>query len=270
MHQAWLKIVGRVLRPARPRLKECRRELDRHLEARRLVAERRAQAIARCVAEIETARAEVFAAQDGVVTSRMTELEREWRRLSRTDRDGELMELWARLVPPAWLDRKRWRDSAPAAQVDAAIALASDVEGVEAAEAALGALRVALAASGTSIPSRVRWTSFERDFEGTAELLAKPLRAALDALSVHDHASVALDRARALERDVHETARAGFPERVHLARALAHAAFVDCVWRAAGLDARMNPVTPLSELWRRGYVVSAIDERAVTLGIPAL
>ena len=270
MRDAWLKLVGDVLRPARPRLEACETERQRHLEAQHAVAERRARAVARCIAEIEAARAEVFAAKDGVVTSRMTALEREWRMLSRVDRDGELMDLWARVAPASWLDRKRWRDSASAAQLDACIALASDVEGVEAAEAAVVALRTALAASGTTVPERVRWRGFERDFEGTAELLEEPLRAALAALSAREHASVALERARALEEIVHEAARRRFPERASLARALGHAAFLDFVWHAASLDARTNPVTPLRDLWAAGYVLSAIDEHAVTVELPGL
>lgn len=270
MRDAWLKLVGSVLRPARPRRELCESARERHLEAQRLGAERRAQAIARCVAEIEAARARVFAANDGVVTSRMTALERDWRRLSRTDRDGDLMELWARIAPRSWLDRKRWRGAAPAAQLDAAIALASDVEGVEEAESAVGALRVALAASDTAIPSRVRWTTCEEDFDGTAGLLAKPLRKALDALSSRDHVSVALERARALEDEVEEAARARFPARTNLSRSLSHAAYVDFVWRAASLDAHDNPVTPLRDLWETGYVLSAIDESVVTIALPEL
>lgn len=270
MRDAWAKVVGSVLHPARPRLDVCLRERRLHLEARQARDERRAQAVARCVAEIEAARAEVFAAGDGVVTSRMTALEREWRRLSRGDRDGEMMELWARIAPRAWLDRKLWRPSAPERQVDAAVALASDVEGVERAEAAVGALREALAASGASIPARVVWTWTARDFEGTAAVLAGPLHAALTALESRDYASVALERARALEHEVQELALARFSEREHLARALAHAAYVDYVWRAASLDPRTNPVTPLCDLWRTGYVLADIDERAVTVAIPEL
>ncbi len=270
MHDAWAKVIGSVLHPARPRLDVCLEGRERHLEAQRLRAERRAEAIARCVAEIEAARAEVFAAGDGVVTGRMTALEREWRRLSRVDHDGEMMELWARIAPRAWLDRKLWRNSALEHQADAAVALASDPEGVERAEAAVGALRAALARSGTWIPERVVWAWTAQDFEGTAAVLAGSLHAALSALAAHDHASVALERARASERDVHGLALARFPEREHLARAVAHAAYVDFVWRASRLCAGANPVGPLCDLWRTGYVVADIDERAVTLAIPAL
>jgi hypothetical protein len=258
MRDSWLRLVGSVLRPARPRLLPCLQERERHLDAQRLFAERRAREVAACEARIEAIRAEVFAANDGVVTSRMTDLEREWRRLTRVDLDAGLMDLWARIVPSAWIDRKPWRDADPAARLDLAIALAADVEGVEAVEAAIGALR----ASGTKVGARVRWRTFERDFEGTPELLATALHAARERVSAS-----ALDRARHLERDVHEAALVRFPERPTLARALSHAAFVECV---CGLAGRPNPVTSLRDLWRAGYALSALDASGVTVEVPPL
>ena len=212
----------------------------------------------------------MFAENDGIVTRRMTDLEREWRRLSRSDPDGRLMDLWTRVAPVSWVDRKRWRDSEPAAQLDATIALAADVEGVETAESAIGALRVALAAWGIPIGFRMRWRSFEHDSDRTTELLAKPLGAACEALSAQGLESVVVLRAQRLERDVHEAALVRFPERPLLARGLAHAAFVDGVWRAASLAARPNPVTPLRDLWMAGYALSAIDSSGVTVEIPRL
>jgi hypothetical protein len=119
--------------PKRPRLALCIEESDRQ---RALVVEKRNAELRACEARIEAARAEVFAAKDGVVGNRMTELEREWRRINRGDREGELMNLWAAIAPPTWIDRKRWRDAPIDQQRDVAIALASDVDGVEAAEAA--------------------------------------------------------------------------------------------------------------------------------------
>ena len=200
----------------------------------------------------------------------MTETEREWRRLSRPDPDEGMMDLWARIAPGSWIDRKRWRDSDAVARVDAAALLASDVEAIEAAEAAVDALRGALAPWGAPIGARVRWRSFERDFDGIRELLREPLRAARDALASRDGARVALERAEQLERSVHEAAKERFPEREMLAQALAHAAFVDCVWRAASLAGRANPAEPLRDLWRTGYVLSAVDGNGVTIEIPAL
>ncbi len=271
MRDAWLELVGCVLRPARPALARCQLERERHRERQHVVDERRAQAIARCVAAIEAARADVFAANDGVVTSRMTELEREWRRLSRADRDGELMDLWTRMVPSSWLDRKRWRDSPSAAQLDAAIALASDVEGVERAEAAVAQLREALHPYGVVLPSRVRWVLLAPDFEDCAKILERPLRAVLDVLSPSGpHAPAVLERARSLEHEILEAARTRFPDRPLLTAAIAHAALVDHLWRVASPADRTNPVAPLRELWTTGYVLSNVDDFAVTLSVPAL
>src|SRR5262249_40577964 len=98
----------------------------------------------------------------------------------------------------------------------------------------------------------------------TADLLAGPLRTADEALAARDGAARALVHARRLERDVEEAARARFEERDTLARAFAHAAYVDAMWRFAGLGAS-NPVTPLCALWETGYVLAALDARSVTL-----
>jgi hypothetical protein len=242
---SWHELVERILRPARPNLERCLAERERHLETRRRSGDERDRAIAACEARIEAARSAIFAAQDGVVGTRITDLEREWRFLSRRDPDAGLMDLWARIAPPAWMDRKRWRDSAPDTRLDAAIALAADVQGVEAAEAAVSALF-----PGT----RVRWDTTTRDFGEELpafEGIAPSLR----------------DRAAAVERDVHAAMILRFPERPNLARAVARAAFVDYVCRAGKLP---NPVTPLRDLWRTGYVISSIDQRIVTLEIPAI
>src|SRR5262245_39454376 len=121
MREPWLKLVDGVLRPVRPRLEFCVRERERYIAERQVAADQRTRAVAACVARIEAARAEVFAAGDGVVSTRMTALEREWRALSRSDDDGTLMDLWARIAPSTWIDRKRWRDADPASRVDAAV-----------------------------------------------------------------------------------------------------------------------------------------------------
>jgi len=223
-----------------------------------------------CQARIESARAAVFEAQDGVVTLLMTDLEREWLALARPDPEAGLMDLWARVAPRSWVDRKRWRDSAPAARLDAAIALAADVEGVEAAEAAVDSLRTACAAWGAPIGPRIRWSSAAHDFENIAALLAAPLRAACDLVSARGLEPVVLERAHQLQHAVHEAACVRFPERPVLAGDLAHAAFVDFVWRAASLADRPTPTVALRELWTTGYLLSAVDASGVTLEIPPL
>jgi hypothetical protein len=260
MGSSWQKVVDSVLRPARRHLERC---LCERAGWERLAAEERSRAMKSCERRIESCRAAVFAANDGIVPALMTDLEREWRLLSRRDPEGALMELWARIAPPSWFDRKRWRDTEVDLRVDAAVALAADVDGVEAAEAAIGSLRAALARWGTPIGPRVRWRLLAQDSQHTDALYAEPLRAA------RDHAEAAtLERATRLQHQVHEAALLRFPERPLLARDLAQAAFVDGVWRASSLVP--NPVSPLCDLWRTGYVLSAIDTSGVTLEIPPL
>lgn len=271
MRDSWLELVDSVLRPSRPHLARCMQEREPCLAARRRLTEARARQRSMCEARIEGARTAVFAADDGVVTARMTDLEREWRVLSRLDPDAGLMDLWVSIAPASWIDRKRFRDSAPAERLDAALALAADPEGVVAAESAVEALRFALAPWRRPIGQRIRWRFFERDGQNAAELLSEPLRAALEAVAVHDTAGVVLARGRRLEHDVHEAAIARLPERAGLARDLAHAAFVEHVWRASSLvGERPDPVAPLRALWKAGYVLSNVTDSDVTLELPRL
>ena len=276
MRDAWLDLVGAVLEPARPHLEVCLRERAAQAAVDRAFAVRQAQELAECASRIEKARSAVFAANDGVVTAEMTRLEREWRALSRPDHDGRLMNLWARLVPPAWLDRKLWRDSEPLAQLDVAIALAADLDGVEAASRAIHAFGVALAAftprGALPLPSirRIRWSASALDADPTSELLAEPLRAALSALSARHEEAIVLGRARRLEREVHDALRARFPRRPLLARGVSHAAFVDYAVCAASLGGLPNPVTSLRELWATGYVLSALSASGATVELPPL
>jgi hypothetical protein len=281
MHLAWLEILDRVLRPARPHLERCLRERERHLDARRRFADGRARAIADCERRINDARAVVFATNDGVVGARMTDLEREWRTLSRLDPDAGLMDLWARVAPRSWIDRKRWRDSAPAARVDAAIALAADAENVEAAEAAALALRAALAPHGVAIGSRIRWVSTARDSASAETLLGGPLFAAVDAFLTKEiterggrvatrRRDALFARAYRIEAHVHEAALARLPGRPLLARDLAYAALADVLWRASPFDPTANPSAALAALWKTGYVIAEVDASSITLEIPPL
>jgi hypothetical protein len=266
MRDSWLELVDRMLSPARPRLAHCQQGAQPQRAAIRLASEQRTRALRACQERIEQARRAVFAADDGVIPSAMTDLEREWRVLSRFDPDNGLMDLWARIAPRSWIDRKRWRDSEPSARLDAAIALAADVEGVEAAEAAVGALSVALAAWGVTVGSLVRWRSFDADVDSVTELLAPSLRAARAALA--ERSTRPLERAQQLELAVLEAANIRIPERPLLARSLAHAALVDYSVQAAAIVDRPNPVTALRELWNTGYTLAAFDSSAVTLEIP--
>jgi hypothetical protein len=230
----------------------------------------RAAAIASCERRIENARRDVFVANDGVVPARMTELEREWRLLSRRDPDAGLMDLWAEVAPSAWIDRKPWRDSPAANRLDATLALASDIESVEAAERAVHDFRVALGPWHPSpIGNRIRWRAVDHDDEVLPALLSEPLRAATSAVVGRDSGSFAIEQAHRLEAEVLAAATARLPGRIGLARDLAHAAFVGDVWLAAAILDRQDPVAPLRALWTTGYALSSADPTAVTLEIPA-
>lgn len=265
MRDSWLKLLDHVLRPSRPLLARSLAERERYAEDQERTARRRAAALKDCEARIEAARSEVFAAGTGVVGARMTELEREWRLLSRPDPDAGLMDLWARIAPSHWIDRKRWRDSPPEARLDAALALASDPEGVEEAERAVDELRDALAAWETPIGARIRWCLTADDFDGTARLLARPLEASREALAGRDGGRLAWGGLHALEREIQDAARARLPDRPVLAEAIAHAALVDGVLRAT--NAGKNPVTALRRLWKTGYVLASADASSVTIAI---
>ena len=274
MHDSWLGLVERVLRPARPDLERCLLEGERHRAAGQQLSERRLRALNDCRHRIEAARALVFEADDGLIPSVMTDLERQWLALARVDPDGGLMDLWARIAPGSWLDRKRWRDSNDGARLEAALALAADPAGVEAAEGAIHALGAALAAWGTPLGSTIRWRSFDAGADGetdcVSELLARPLNAAREVLGKRSAGPILLERALGLERGVREAARQRFPERPLLCQAIAHAACVDFCLRAAGLGDRPNPVTELCALWQTGYLLADRDAASVTLEIPPL
>jgi hypothetical protein len=235
MRTSWQTVVDSVLRPRRPHLARCQVERERHLEERKNHAAERTLAINRCMRRIEDARAIVFAADDGVVGSRMTTLEREWRMLSRRDPDSGLMDLWARIAPGSWIDRKMWRDTTDSLRLDAAIALASDADGVESAESAIDSLRRSVGSFGP----RIRWRMFDE---------------ARDAFSSFDDDEV--------DHDVHDAVLARFSSRPKLAHDIARAAFME--------RAMPEMVTALRDLWKTGYVLSAIDESGVTLEIPPL
>lgn len=88
----WLEMYEGPESPARPSLQRRASERERHLDGRWL-AEKRAHAIADCERRINDARTVVFATNDGVVTARMTDLEREWRTLSGPLPEAGLVDL---------------------------------------------------------------------------------------------------------------------------------------------------------------------------------
>jgi hypothetical protein len=279
MRESWQQLVESVLRPARPELARCLAARERHAAARAASEDARRLAIADCVRRIERARAEVLAADDGVVAWRMTHLEREWRALARRDPDAGLMDLWAELVPASWIDRKRWRDGEPASRLDALVLLAADPRGVEAAESAVASLRDALTPWGVRVGARVLWRVLgpaggaggpagEADADCTTDLLAEPLRAARASLAASEIERAVLERAARLEREVHDALLARLPDRPSLARGVGRAAFVDLVRRAAPRDSRPDPIAPLRELWGAGYALADAGPAGVTVEIP--
>ncbi len=273
MPGVWLTVIDRVLQPARPELERCLREGELHRQARHVVYQRRAAAIAGCVARIESARTAVFASDTGAVPRLMTELEREWRTLSRKDPDDGLMDLWARLTPPSWHDHKRWRDNLQALKIDVAVALAADVRGVELAEEAVVALRTALAAWGVNIGARIRWRAAADDTDALTALLAQPLLAARAELASRCADVVVAGRSEVLRQDVEDAASSRLQGRPLLAAAIGQAAFVHSIVRAAaiaGRPSRPNPVPALRDLWKTGYALVEADSSGVTLEVPAL
>lgn len=269
MEDVWISAARRLSRPARLDLPRCLRARAEHVERLRARERERASARSACEAEIERERARVFGADDGVVSSRMTELERAWRRLSRTDPEAGLMDLWAEVVPRTWVDRKRWRESPPSAWVDAAVALASDVPGVEAAEGAARRLSAALSAWGVALgPPRFRLAPIH-DVAIVERLLREPLKRSLDGLLRGGVARRVVERAHLRERAVCDAARAALCPGSPLAAEVAHGAFVADVLRAARLDLA-DPTAPLADLLRTGYAISSADASALVLIVPPI
>jgi hypothetical protein len=262
--RAWLEILERVLRPARPCLQQCLGAEAAHLTSLKQRAGVTLRAMASCERRIDDARAEVLGADDGVVTRRMTELEREWRRLSSPDLDGGLTDLWAKVAPPSWVDRKRFRDAGQGAKLAALVALASDPEGVEAAERAVVALRTTLAPHGLSLGQRIVWRPLAQDRECFAPVLSARVRFAREACPRKIEARI-MERAEEAAGELERAVLDRHPDRPLLAADLAAAFRLDFVWRAASLSESENPVAPLRALYRTGYVPGAMDSASVAL-----
>lgn len=230
MGDVWLDLASSLFRPARPALARCLAERERHLEERTRAAEARQRAIADCERRIEALRAAVFAASDGVVGARMTELERAWRSLAKVDPDANLMNLWARIARTEWHDRKVWRSCPAIDRLDLCVALASDMDGIEAAEHAARTLG----------SPRILWRFVARD----------------RALFVTTHRP----SPRRIREDVRDAVLARYPDRPLLARDIGHLA---AQRPSRALDA-------LRAIWRSGYGIQAIDAAGITLETPPL
>ena len=269
MDHGWFGVLDSLLRPARPELERCLRERDRQLGVVRTTTDTRARALADCVDRIDQARAVVLRADDGVVTAKMTELEREWLRLSREDPEAGLMDFWVSAAPAAWIDRKRFRDVAPEVRFDAATVLAADAANVERAERAVESLREELGRHGARLGARVRWRFFEQDVPVVPELSARAFEAAIEACSIRVRDAV-VGRARSLEVALSTATLERFPLRPGLAADLGRAACLDFVFRAGPLARGRNPALLLQELYATGYVLGAWDASGVTLELPPL
>lgn len=266
----WREIVDSLLRPSRPELTRCLEARAAHRAARAAQEEARARMLADCVARIESARAEVFASGNGVVSKRMTELEREWRVLSRVDADAGMMQLWARMAPPSWIDRKLWRGNATAAQLDVAVGLAADPAGVDAVSVCVLALQEWNKRWGVAIGPRVAFRPFEGDGSVATALLAPARQVAERALAAQDYAVVARERADRVEAEIRDAVLARFPSRPGLAADVAGAAFVEAVWRAASQGQSHDPTTPFAIIWRAGYSLACANESGVSIEVPPL
>lgn len=198
------------------------------------------RAIADCERRIDLARAAVFAASDGVVGAKMTELEREWRSLARVDADAGVMNLWSRIAPAEWHDRKLWRHCPAVDRVDLSVALASDAPGVEAAERAVRAFREAYAEQGVTIGARISWRFVDHDRALFVTTFREP--------------------PPRIREDVRDAVLARLADRPLLARDVAHLAAQP---KSAVADAARA-------VWRTGYGIQAFDAAGVTLEMPPL
>lgn len=253
-----------VLRPARPERARCLAALDAYLAARDDRLQTRIRSLAEIEERIQRAREKVFGEGTGVVGAEMTALEREWREASRDVSQGAVLDrFWTQVAP------ERWRAEPPrvTGSAEAMATLASDPEGVEAAERAAASLRGALATWQVTIGARVEWcVAREITFAVRAEeLFAGPV-AALSELA--DHAAV--QAAHRVRRDVRERLGAQkTPTRnSSIAREIGVLAFGASLWEsaAARLDANVvDPFAPALEVWRLGYALTGADASGVVL-----
>lgn len=283
MAAPWTELADGILRPTRPWLARTRARAEAHLARERRAAERRAEALAACRARIEDERSRVFEAGNGVVNARMTTLEREWRSLAHEPHSprARALALWNELAPPRWADRLRGANDAEW-NVEHAIALASDPEGVERAEACARTLAQALAPWGLTVGTAVHWrVASDLHADPIGSWLEAPRAAATDALANVYGGAALLARARA----VGETVRAG-ADRATIGAEVGAVAALDVLWRTCsveaklvpaghlpaglGFDALPSPTAALLALWQTGYVPCAADVDGFTLGAPPI
>jgi hypothetical protein len=253
----WDRIVNGALRPARPRIDRCMEAYRAYVAA---VADRM-HGHARTLADIENrlsrARERVFAEGSGKVPAEVTAIEREWLAAARSKSPArELETLWRQIAP------ERWQRPVPEG-AEAMVTLASDPDGVDAAERAAASLREALAPWGVTLGPRVQWVvSRELTFAVRAEeLFAAPLATCAEA--AHD----VVQRGHRVRRDLRD--RLG-PQTIptrnsSLAREIGIIAFGSTV-REQGAD----PFAPALEIYALGYALTAADAAGVTITAVAI
>lgn len=253
----WDRIVNGVLRPARPRLDRC---VEAHRAYLAAVADR-THGHARTLADIENrlsrARERVFAEGSGKVPAEITAIEREWLAAARNPAPArELETLWRQVAPERWLDGARPMPEG----AEAVVTLASDPDGVEAAERAAHDLREALVPWGVTLGTGVHWVvSRELTFALRAEeLFAAPLAACAEA----PHEIV--QAGHRLRRDLRDRLGAQtVPTRnSSIARELGLLAFGASVWETRK---EPSPFAPALAIYTLGYAISAADSTGVTL-----
>jgi hypothetical protein len=148
---------------------------------------------------------------------------------------------------------------------EAIVTLASDPQGVEAAERAAAALREGLVPWGVQLGPRVQWVvSRELGFAVRAEELFGP---ALAVCNEAGHETV--QRGHRLRREVRERLGAQtIPSRnSSIARELGVLAFGSSIWESR---TEPDPFAPALAIYALGYVPTAADEAGITLTAIAL
>ena len=288
MDTSWTQLAKALLSPARPRLPQCRARAEALAARESRLTERRTRALAECRDRIEAARASVFETGNGVVGADMTALEREWLQLARPRSPAETTrELWLEMAPRRWADTLRWQQAGDRhLDVETAITLACDPDGVERAEQHARELAAALAAWNVDVGEHTSWrvAAQPEPAPRLAELLAAPLAALDDVVASTYGATSLVARADRIAADV-RGAVTGTPlvdRHPTLAADVALVARIDFLWRACVTEARVvpsglapagrpfaalvNPAAALLALWSTGYVVCAAGPEGITLG----
>lgn len=287
MQPPWPQVVSAMLRPLQPRLAQCRARATAAAEHDSRSAERQAKALASCRERIEAARSRVFETGTGVVGAHMTALEHEWLALARPPLPAteRALALWNELAPPRWKDRVRFASTDDAGADRATLlALASDPDGVERAEAAALRLAGALRGWNVTVAASTSWCPGAAPGAVLHAALASPLQATSGAMHATYGGAARVERAAQFAAGVRATAEnepalAVWPL---LVDDLVLAAQLDFLWQACVVEQRVvppnlphsgiafgdldSPVTALVDVWTTGFFPCAIGPAGVSLG----